>query len=361
MRDTWVCSGGPVSHSEFGIRNSETKSLWAYLLWPLGLIFLRVSALRAWWFRRIASPSDLGCATISVGNLTFGGTGKTPVTIYLARLLQEMGERPAVLLRGYGRHSKGARLVLPESRSWDVGEEAVLLARSLPGVPVAVGERREEAAALVGPDCTVFLLDDGFQHLRVRRDVDLLLVDATRLSDLHAPPVGRLREPLGAAGRASALFVTRGAPADLPPALRPAVAGKPVLGVTFQWAPKPHGRGDFGTWSDLSGKPLVAFAGIGNPEAFFAQARAEGLTLGATLPFDDHAEPSPSRLALVLGAAQALRAPAVLTTEKDTVKWASLWPAEAPPLVHPVLEVRAGGDVGHLLALIEAALGRQRR
>jgi tetraacyldisaccharide 4'-kinase len=298
---------------------------------------------------------------ISVGNLTFGGTGKTPVTIYMARLLQEMGERPAVLLRGYGRKTTGARLVLPASRAPEVGEEAVLLARSLPGIPVAVGERRDEAATLVRPDCSVFVLDDGFQHLRVKRDVDLLLVDATRASDLHAPPVGRLREHLGAARRASAVFVTRGAPADLPEALRPDVDGKPILGVTFRWAPKPCGQGDFGAWSDLSGKPLVAFAGIGNPEAFFGQALAEGLTLGATLPFDDHAEPSPSRLALVLGAAEALHAPAVLTTEKDAVKWASLWPAEAPPLVHPVLDVRAGGDVGNLLALITAVLGRQRR
>jgi tetraacyldisaccharide 4'-kinase len=338
---------------------TRQPSPWAYLLWPLGMVFLGVSAVRAWWFRRVVSPVDLGRPTVSVGNLTFGGTGKTPVTIYLARLLQEMGERPAVLLRGYGRQTTGARRVLPESRSPEVGEEAVLLARSLPGVPVAVGERREEAATLVRPDCSVFVLDDGFQHLRARRDVDLLLVDATRPSDLHAPPVGRLRESVGAARRAAAVIVTRGAPSDLPEALRPAAAGKPVLGVTFQWAPKPHGQGDFAIWSDLSGKPLLAFAGIGNPEAFFAQARAEGLTLGATLPFDDHAEPSPSRLALVLGAAEALRAPAVLTTEKDAVKWAALWPAQAPPLVHPVLEVRAGGDVGNLLALITAALGRQ--
>jgi tetraacyldisaccharide 4'-kinase len=343
------------------MRNSETKSLWAYLLWPLGILFLRISAVRAWWFRHVGSPVDLGRPVISVGNLTFGGTGKTPVTIYLARLLQEMGERPAVLLRGYGRRTTGARLVLPESRSCDVGEEAVLLAKSLPGVPVAVGERRDDAANLVRPDCSVFVLDDGFQHLRVKRDVDILLVDATRASDLHAPPVGRLRESLWAARRASAVFVTRGAPGDLPGTLRSCVAGKPVVGVTFQWAQAPHGQGDFGTWPDLSGKALVAFAGIGNPEAFFAQARAEGLTLGATLPFDDHAEPSLSRLALVLGAAEALHAAAVLTTEKDAVKWAPLWPADAPPLVHPVLEVRAGGDVGNLLALITAALGRQRR
>jgi tetraacyldisaccharide 4'-kinase len=228
-------------------------------------------------------------------------------------------------------------------------------------VPVAVGERREEAATLVRPDCSVFLLDDGFQHLRVKRDLDLLLVDATRPSDLHAPPLGRLREFVGAARRAAAVFVTRGAPSDLPEALRPAVQGKPVMGAAFHWAPVPHGQGDFGGWSDLSGKSILAFAGIGNPEAFFEQARAEGLTLGATLPFDDHAEPSPSRLALVLSAAEALRAPAVLTTEKDAVKWAPLWPAQAPPLVHPVLEVRAGGDVGNLLALITAALGRPGR
>ncbi len=360
MRDTWGCSGGALKNSELGIGNSETRA-WAYALWPLGSLFLGLNRIRALAYRNGRSGLDLGLPTISVGNLTFGGTGKTPFTIHLARMLQEMGERPGILLRGYRRRTKGARLVLPESRAHDVGEEAVLLCRSLPGVPVAVGERREEAAVLARPDSSVFLLDDGFQHLRVRRDVDLLLVDATRPSDLHAPPVGRLRESLGAARRASAVVVTRGPAGDLPPALRPIVAGKPTLGATFEWPSRPRGQGDFASWADLAGGKLVAFAGIGNPGAFFEQALQHGLTLGAALPFDDHAEPAPSLVALVLGAAEALKARAVLTTEKDAVKWAPLWPADAPPLVHPVLEVKLGGDVGSLLALLGAALGRQGR
>jgi tetraacyldisaccharide 4'-kinase len=326
--------------------------LWTYPLWPLGVCFLGAARLKALWFDGFASPVDLGKPAVSVGNLTFGGTGKTPFTVALARMLQGMGHRPAVLLRGYGRSSAGARLVGPESAFEEVGEEALLLARNLPGIRVAVGELREEAAALARDGCDIFLLDDAFQHLRVRRDVDLLLVDATRPGDLHAPPVGRLREPLSAARRASAVMVTRGAPQGLPPAMGPFVPGIPLLGVRFQWDPAPGGEGGFSCWNDLKGLPLLAFAGVGNPGAFFGQARELGLSLASEVAFPDHARPNSARLELLAGESRRAGAAAVLTTEKDAVKWAPLWTAPQP-LVFPRLTATLEGDLESFQSMLD--------
>ena len=101
---------------------------WAYPLWPLGLCLLGAARVKAWWYGHVASPLDLRRPTVSIGNLTFGGTGKTPVTIAVARLLQGMGQRPAVLLRGYGRTTHGARVVDSRDSHHDVGDEALLLA-----------------------------------------------------------------------------------------------------------------------------------------------------------------------------------------------------------------------------------------
>ena len=329
--------------------------LWTYPLWPLGVCFLGAARAKAWWYRRVQSPMDLGLPTVSIGNLTFGGTGKTPVTIAIARLFLEMGHRPAVLLRGYGRSTRGARLVEPSGLAGDAGDEALLLARSLPGVPVAVGERREEAAELVRRDSTLFLLDDGFQHLRVRRDLDLLLVDATRPGDLRAPPVGRLREGLSAAGRAHAILVTRGSEADLPQNLAPFSWGRPLLGVRFLWEPRPFGQEEIASWDDLKGHTLACFAGVGHPDAFFEEALRHGLTLSVRRTFPDHATPDPHRLRMILQDAQSQAARAVLTTEKDAVKWAPLWPSDAPPLLFPRLRVELAGDVDGLRALLARA------
>ena len=331
-------------------------------LYPAGLLYLGASRLRALWYERLSTPIDLGRPTISVGNLSFGGTGKTPVSIALAQMLSQMlaerGLTPAILLRGYGRTTRGALMVAAGSSPEEVGDEALLLARRLPGVAVIVGERREEAAALAPPSAGAFVLDDAFQHLRVRRDADLLLVDASRPGDLHAPPLGRLREPPSAARRASAILVTRGEAGDLPKALRPFVGSKPLLGARFSWAPEPRGTGAFTSWSALARVPIVAFAGIGHPAAFFAQAEGLGLIISAEVIFPDHARANAARLAQILKEALAAKAGAVLTTEKDAVKWGSIWPGDAPPLVYPVQEVELSGDIGGLRTILAAACAR---
>ncbi|MGC8724437.1 MAG: tetraacyldisaccharide 4'-kinase [Acidobacteriota bacterium] len=339
-------------------RNSEKVPAWAYALWPLGVLFLAMSAAKTSLTGGRGRGINLGLPALSVGNLTFGGTGKTPFTIHLARRLQAMGCRPAVLLRGYGRATVGAYLVTPDSPPEAAGEEALLLARSLPGVAVAVAERREEGAALLADRANVLLLDDAFQHVRVRREVDLLLVDASRPRDLHAPPVGRLREPLRAARRADLVVVTRGNITELPAPLASRLKGVPRVGVRFDWASAPEPASPFGSWEALRGLPLVAFAGIGTPGAFFQQAREAGLRLEASLAWPDHARPNASRLQRLLDEAVRTQARAVLTTEKDHVKWAPLWSGPAP-LLFPRLEARVEDPDGHLDRILRKLVGAE--
>ncbi|MEW5765015.1 MAG: tetraacyldisaccharide 4'-kinase [Acidobacteriota bacterium] len=337
----------------------ESIPLWARALLPLGAAFLGAARLKAFLYERgLLRRSVLPAPSVSVGNLTFGGTGKTPVTLALARLLRERGERPAVLLRGYGRRASVPLRVFPSSDPGQVGEEALLYARTMPDLPVAVAGRREEGAALLAPDApTVFLLDDAFQHQRVARDLDLLLVDASRPGDLRTPPAGRLREPLSAASRAHLLVVTRGE--KVPAPLARLWGSRPQVRARFRWSREPESVPAGVTWATLAASQVVAFAGIGHPAAFFEQARNRGLDLAAALPFPDHAAPTPQRRAALLEAVRGSNAGAVLTTEKDAVKWAPAWTG-GPPLVWPRLEVEFDDPQGRLGALLEEALARRR-
>ncbi len=328
---------------------------WAPLLWPAGAAFHGLASLRAALYRAgIKRAVSLPAPAIAVGNLTFGGTGKTPFTIYLAQRLAAMGAKPAVLLRGYGRTSAGARLVNEESREVDVGEEALLYKRAMPALPVAVGEWREKAAALIAPPPGIFLLDDAFQHLRVRRDANILLMDASRPGDLGIPPFGRLREPLHAAGRGTLLVVTRGSFNDLPLKFREAWGERPIIAARFGWDENllPEGTGSLLSWR---GRKVVALAGIGNPEAFFRQASEAGFVLAEVIALKDHARPDARLKKRVAEALSRTGAEALFTTEKDALKWASVWDA-SKPLVYPRLRAevddpsdRLGGIFGQLL------------
>jgi len=324
------------------------------LLRPLGwgyhlLMRVRASLYASGLRRRHRLPAPC----VSVGNLTFGGTGKTPFTAHLARTLRDMGHRPAILTRGYGRTSRGPLAAHPDASPLDAGDEAVLLARALPDVPVLVGEKREQAAGLAPDSVDVFLLDDGFQHLRVHRDLDLLLIDAGRPGDLKPPPAGRLREPLDACRRADLLVLTKGSLDALPPALALHWSGRPRIAAAFEW-----GRIVFPDSEHppeaLRGDPVVAFAGTAHPDAFFRQAEAAGLVLKAVHPLEDHARPSPEDVRRVRSDVERTGARAVLCTEKDAVKWLPGWKGPVP-LAYPRISVRIedpSGTLGRSLAAL---------
>jgi tetraacyldisaccharide 4'-kinase len=295
-----------------------------------------VAQLRRAWYERVPTRAQsLGRPVISVGNLVVGGSGKTPVVAALARLLIEKGERPAILSRGYGRRrredgvlvvSSPERVLEPAERS---GDEPQMLARALPGVPVLVSPNRHLAGTLAERrfGCTVHLLDDGFQHVQLRRDIDLLLMTKGDL-DEHVLPSGRLREPLVAARSADAVLVT-GTEDDAQE-----VAATVGIDVAFRVVPQ-FGQpraidANGGGAAALPGRRAVAVAGIARPERFFAAARAEGWELLREIPYRDHFWFGARDVERIAAAAVGAGADVILTTEKDAMRLAVV--PQAPPV-----------------------------
>lgn len=311
---------------------------------------LRSLLYRRGCFRRARLPVPV----ISVGNLTVGGTGKTPLVQALARVLQEAGYHPAIASRGYGgppirgQGSASARVVsdgrsqcLPAS---EAGDEPTLLGSTLPGVPVVCHPiRRFAAERCIELGADLVILDDGFQHLALERDVDLLVADASvPFGNGRTLPAGPLRETLRALGRAHAVVLTRCSPssrggneAPCPEEARniflQAARGnwdpsrQPLFASWFRFGPlrslqevqAPNLPGDLST---LRGRPIGAFCGIGNPNQFFSQLEESGLQVLERLSFRDHEPYSRTTLDQVAALAARPDLQALLTTEKDLVK-----------------------------------------
>ncbi len=284
--------------------------------------------------RRLSHP------TISVGNITFGGTGKTPFVEWLARRLRFEGRHPAILSRGYGRRSR-ATVVVSEGGGPLVdadagGDEPVELARRLPGVVIVVAKRRAEAAAAaarLGAD--LYLLDDAYQHLAVRRDLNLLLLDARDPFGGGAlAPRGRLREPLSALARADAFVFTRIDRAEPPAAARRALAAArpeaPVFTARIRAAGVRDENGSPVPHSAFSDRRLLAVCGIAGPPGFAASLAELDLTPEETLVFRDHQRYGAGDLARIQRAAESSGSSWIVTTEKDAVK---LWGRLSVPVV----------------------------
>ena len=259
---------------------------------------------------------------ISVGNLSTGGSGKTPLVIALARLLRAEGFAVDVLSRGYGRKSSGAACVRTDGSAEEFGDEPLLIARKA-GVPVWVGAERYEAGGLADqsfiagggemsgdPVPLVHLLDDGFQHRQLFRDVDVLLVNREDWSD-HLLPAGNLRERVEAAERASVLVI----PADdgeFEQELRESGWTGPVWRVRRRMeVPKVDG-------------PVAAFCGIAKPEQFFAGLEAHGMRLALKKAFADHHRYAERDAKGLLESARKAGAKDLITTEKDYVRLGGL-------------------------------------
>jgi tetraacyldisaccharide 4'-kinase len=297
---------------------------------------------RRWYARGSGRARRLARPVISIGNLRVGGTGKTPLTAHVARLLLDLGEQPVILSRGYARQQPGPGVTIVSDRAQVLadlaraGDEPLLLARMLPGVPVLVCADRH-AAGQLGEErfgATVHLLDDGFQHVRLERDLDLLLVDEHDLDD-RVLPAGRLREPLANATLADALVVP-----GVDAVAAQAVAGR--LGVAEAFAMS-RSLGPFRPlWPapgiDLPGPrgPWFAVAAIERPERFFDDLQAAGWTLSGTLTFSDHHPFTASDFARIAAAAREGGAAGVVTTEKDAVRLEHLGPGPLPVAAAPL-------------------------
>jgi tetraacyldisaccharide 4'-kinase len=284
-----------------------------------------VNARRRWYRDHPAARRTLSRPVISVGNLAVGGSGKTPLVAWLARLLLERGERPAILSRGHGRRGTRHDVVVVRDPDrvradlWRSGDEPLMLARDLPGTAVVVARERYLAGLLAERHlgATVHLLDDGFQHLALARDVDLLLLSPSDL-ECRLLPFGPLREPLAASAQADALiiparsgeeFQRTAARLDHPSIYR----GRRTLGEARLVEP----------WGEIV-RPdryrVLAVAGIARPQRFFADLREAGWTVAAELTYRDHYRYGPRDVENLARRARFGHADLVITTEKDLVR-----------------------------------------
>ncbi|MBC7452659.1 MAG: tetraacyldisaccharide 4'-kinase [Massilia sp.] len=288
----------------------------ACALWPLSQLFRTLSWARALLYRSAVLPSQrLPVPVLVVGNIFIGGTGKTPLTIWLAETLRAAGFTPGIISRGHGSaHSAHApRAVTPASLAGEVGDEPLLIARRT-GCPVMVGRDRPAVArALLAahPQVDVLLSDDGLQHYALQRDIEIVLFDGRGAGNGWLLPAGPLREPL--VRRRDFTIVNT---PQLTTRLAAGVGGAPSppfqmqLGGTV--AEPLMRRGEPVAVAALAGQHIVAAAGIGNPGRFFAMLRGAGLDF-AELPLPDHHDFLDQPFA-------RLDADIILITEKDAVK-----------------------------------------
>lgn len=283
---------------------------------------LGTAARNAMFDRGLRRPTCLPSPTISVGNITTGGTGKTPVVAYIARKLVEIGRDPAILSRGYhgGDEAKELADLL--------GDRAVVVAN-----PDRVLGAKLARDQLSGID--VFLLDDGFQHRQVARDLDLVLIDATRPFGFgHVLPRGLLREPIGNLKRADAVIVTR----------TDQVSDEALRGLDRQierYTDRPPIAHAIHRWENtdqLAGKAVLGVCGIGNPRAFGKTLQRHAGGVIDNIVFDDHHDYTREELSDLFDRAARDHADAVVTTEKDYVKWIPLLEQVTPPI--PIIRPR---------------------
>ncbi|MGA2849904.1 MAG: tetraacyldisaccharide 4'-kinase [Terracidiphilus sp.] len=275
---------------------------------------------------RLEPVRRLRWPVISIGNLSTGGAGKTPLTVALAKALMLRGCHVDVLSRGYGRTSSHPARVDPEGTAEHFGDEPLLIARKT-GVPVYVGRQRFLAGTLAEAEAServlsadalaIHLLDDGFQHRQLYRDVDILLLDGHDWLEEGLLPAGNLREPVEAARRATIIAIP--APDDAPE-MEASLRAWGFAGPVWRL----HRRMQLPSLGGMGTGPVCAFCGIARPEQFFAGLEEGGLHIGARIAFPDHHSYTEADLERLLARAERAGATALITTEKDLVRLGSL-------------------------------------
>ncbi len=319
-----------------------------------GALSVREAAYRL----RLLHTGRLACPAISVGNITLGGSGKTPVTELAVLTLRELGAQPAVVSRGYGRSTRGVHVVADRDGirlgAREAGDEPRLLAERLPGVPVVVGENRLAAGTVAVERCgaTVVVIDDGFQHRAIVKDLEVLVVNGrTPWGNARLFPRGMLREPLSALARAHLVVVTNPtSAADAETVTRQVrrynqhapvlVAAYEVLGACELDSGRTVGA------DQLSGRRLLAFAGLGTPQGFADTLAAVGVRAPGLVEFPDHHWFVPEDLASLARQSVAVGAEGLITTEKDLVRLRELPVPDVPLWVLSVrLHLITGAEV----------------
>ena len=296
-------------------------------LWPLSCLYGAIVRLRLYaysaGFKKIYYAK---VPVVSVGNLTVGGTGKTPMTDFLAKWMQKHEVKASIVSRGYGGdYTDPVLMVVLEgataTKPTSCGDEPFLLARKNPAVPVFVARRRAlgiNAAEEAGAE--LIILDDGFQHRAVYRDLDIVLLDSERpFGSGHMLPAGQLREPSSSLKRSDLIVMTR----TLPDRESAPIIDKPTLFSQHKISQRLSSlSGDVLHLTELVGKSCVAFAGIARPEDFFAALKENHLTLKEEIPLADHQVYDEALISHLSTSCQG--ADVLITTEKDAVKLAGV-------------------------------------
>ena len=313
------------------LRGEAPFPLWMLPAVPASWAYSLAVRIRAGLYRYgVIKAKRLSVPVISVGNLAPGGTGKTPFTMELCGRLLARGIRPAILTRGYGgtkegrvaEVSDGQRVLLDPSSA---GDEAVMLADRLPGVPVVMGASRYESGLLAikrfSPD--VLVLDDGYQHISLHRDLDILLLDAGRpFGNGYTLPAGYLREPASAADRAGLIVLTRADGVSGPPAGLP---DRPVaLAVHRPVALSSLRDGHVYGLETLTGKTVLPVCAIAYPGSFTLILKGLGAKIKSHMFFRDHHAYTAADMVSIADLAVKSCADLVVTTEKDAVKLSRL-------------------------------------
>ena len=309
----------------------------SWWLLPLSAVYGAAAGSRRWLYSsRLRKSARMSVPVVVIGNVSVGGTGKTPLVCWLVARLIQLGFKPGVVTRGYGGTAVHARLVDAAADPDVVGDEPVLLARRT-GAPVAIGRDRPAASRLlVTAGCDVVVSDDGLQHYALARDCEIVVVDGDRrFGNGRLLPAGPLREPESRLGRVDAVVVNGGPVPSLDGAFCMRLEAHDALGLL---------GGEVRALSEFAGLAVHAVAGIGHPERFFNMLRAHGIEVTGH-PLPDHAR---------LQAADITfpdHRP-VLMTEKDAVKCARI----AGPL-HWCVPVSASFDAGDSAALLDIVTG----
>jgi tetraacyldisaccharide 4'-kinase len=321
------------------------RGLVALLLLPVTLVYYLLSVLRRWLFRAgIFKSQGVGCVVLVVGNVIAGGAGKTPTTIGIVQHLRARGLRVGVVSRGHGRATTGVHEVHPTDAAEIAGDEPLVIARAT-GVPVVVaGKRYAAASALLAahPQTQLIICDDGLQHYALRRDLEVCVFDDRGVGNGWLLPSGPLREPwprraLAAAGQSDDCLLV------LHTGGRPAFAGyRARRALADQALTQDARRIDLHQISS----PLLALAGIAQPENFFASLRAQGLVLDKTWALPDHFDFAGLDCT-------ALQGYQVLCTEKDAVK---LWKVFPQALAVPLVQTLEPAFLTALDALLDGLL-----
>ena len=338
--------------------DQQTKNRLYLLGRPLSPLYGSAMKARAWFYRKgIFKQHRLSVPVVSVGNLTMGGTGKTPFIIYLARLLGERGFKAAVVCRGYRGKSRAPVNIVCDGEqllmtSRDAGDEPVMMARKLPSAIVATGRKRALPArqAVETYRADLILLDDGFQHLSLYRDIDLVLFDIDHFAgNSRVFPGGELREPVTALSRCDAFVLTglrednRDRAASIEQLLLEKFPDKESFRLSRSFSSCI--RYDFNgpsldmkqiDMTDVAPK-LFAFSGIAHPERFYRMLESSGCDVMATRDFGDHHAYRQKDISLICEEARKNCCSALITTEKDMVKFDSSHRFSLP-IFTPVLE-----------------------